>query len=73
MTPDDVRALLAAAGDRPYTVAVGGSGRSDDWAAEREHIRSVAEAGAEWWIEWFPPRDPETMVEQVERGPLRID
>lgn len=73
MAPDDVRALLAAAGDRPYTVAVGGSGRGDDWEAEREHIRSVAEAGAEWWIEWFPPRDPETMVEHVERGPLRID
>lgn len=73
MTPDDVRALLAAAGDRPYTVAVGGSGRGDDWEAEREHIRSVAEAGAGWWIEWLPPRDPETMAEHVERGPLRID
>jgi MFS family permease len=66
-------ALLAAAGDRPYTVAVGGSGRGDDWEAEREHIRSVAEAGAGWWIEWLPPRDPETMAEHVERGPLRID
>jgi alkanesulfonate monooxygenase SsuD/methylene tetrahydromethanopterin reductase-like flavin-dependent oxidoreductase (luciferase family) len=73
MTPDDVRALLAAAGDRPYTVALGGSGRGDDWEAEREHIRSVAEAGAEWWIEWIRPRDPETMVEHVERGPLRTD
>jgi alkanesulfonate monooxygenase SsuD/methylene tetrahydromethanopterin reductase-like flavin-dependent oxidoreductase (luciferase family) len=72
MTPEDVRALRVAAGDRTYTVAVGGSGRSDDWEAEREHIRTVAAAGADWWIEWVPPGDRETMVGCVERGALRI-
>ncbi len=73
MTPDDVRALRAAAGARPYTITVGGSGRSDDWEAEREHIRAVAGASADWWIEWVPPSDRETLVASVERGPLRIE
>ena len=72
MTPDDVRALRQAAGQRPYTVAVGGSGRADDWEAERAHIRSVADAGADWWIEWVPPGPRRAMVAAVERGPLRI-
>src|SRR5919108_2203842 len=70
MTPDDVRALRDAAGERPYTIAVGGSGRADDWEAERDHIRAVAEAGADWWIEWLPPAARQTMVDAVERGPL---
>lgn len=73
MTPDDVRALRDAASDRPYTIAVGGSGRADDWDAEREHIRAVAEASADWWIEWIPPSNRETMRESVARGPLRIE
>ncbi len=73
MTPDDVRALRAAAGGRPYTIAVGGSGRADDWEAERAHIRAVAAAGADWWMEWVPPGDRNTIVDSVERGPLRIE
>jgi alkanesulfonate monooxygenase SsuD/methylene tetrahydromethanopterin reductase-like flavin-dependent oxidoreductase (luciferase family) len=73
LSPDDVRTLRDAAGGRPYTIAVGGSGRSDDWEAEREHIRAVAGATADWWIEWIPPGDRESMHEAVERGPLRID
>ena len=73
MTPDDVRALRDAAGNRPYTIAVGGSGRTDDWEVERDHIRAVADAGADWWIEWVPPADRETMIASVERGPVRIE
>jgi hypothetical protein len=73
MTADDVRALRDAAGGRPFTIAVGGSGRSKDWEAEREHVRAVAEASADWWIEWVPPSERDVMVEAVERGPLRID
>jgi alkanesulfonate monooxygenase SsuD/methylene tetrahydromethanopterin reductase-like flavin-dependent oxidoreductase (luciferase family) len=73
MTPDDVRALREAAGDREYTIAVGGSGRADHWEAEREHIRAVADASADWWIEWVSPGDRETMRASVERGPLRIE
>ena len=71
MSPDDVRALRAAAGDRPFTIAVGGSGRREDWEAERDHIQAVAAAGADWWIEWVPPGERETMVAAVERGSLR--
>ena len=72
MTPDDVRALRRAAGERAYTVAVSGSGRADDWGSERAHIRSVADAGADWWIEWVPPGPREAMADAVESGPLRI-
>jgi len=31
----------------------------------------VAAAGADWWIEWVPPGDRDTMVAAVERGGLR--
>jgi alkanesulfonate monooxygenase SsuD/methylene tetrahydromethanopterin reductase-like flavin-dependent oxidoreductase (luciferase family) len=71
MSADDVHALRAAAGDRPFTIAVGGSGRREDWDAERDHIRAVAAAGADWWIEWVPPGEREAMVAAVERGSLR--
>ena len=70
MSPEDVRAPREAAGDRPFTIAVGGAGRRDDREAEREHTRSVADAGADWWVEWVRPADRETMREAVERGPL---
>jgi alkanesulfonate monooxygenase SsuD/methylene tetrahydromethanopterin reductase-like flavin-dependent oxidoreductase (luciferase family) len=72
MAPEDVRALRAAAGTRPYTIAVGGRGREDDWDSELEHIRAVADASADWWIEWVPPGDREGMRESVKRGPLQI-
>jgi alkanesulfonate monooxygenase SsuD/methylene tetrahydromethanopterin reductase-like flavin-dependent oxidoreductase (luciferase family) len=71
MSADDVRALRATAGDRPFTIAVGGSGRRDDWDAERAHIEAVADAGADWWIEWVPPGERSKMIEAVARGPLR--
>jgi alkanesulfonate monooxygenase SsuD/methylene tetrahydromethanopterin reductase-like flavin-dependent oxidoreductase (luciferase family) len=73
MSPDDVRALRRAAGNRPFTIAVGGSGRRDDWEAERDHIGAVADAGADWWIEWVPPGERSAMRDAVERGPLRTD
>jgi alkanesulfonate monooxygenase SsuD/methylene tetrahydromethanopterin reductase-like flavin-dependent oxidoreductase (luciferase family) len=72
MAPQDVRELREAAGDRPYTIAVGGAGRRDDWGAEREHIRAVSEAGADWWIEWVRPGERAVMTEAVERGPLQM-
>ena len=73
MTPDDVRDLRARAGDRPFTIAVGGRARKDDWDAEREHIRAVAAAGADWWVEWVEPAGRETMRAAAERGPLRVE
>jgi alkanesulfonate monooxygenase SsuD/methylene tetrahydromethanopterin reductase-like flavin-dependent oxidoreductase (luciferase family) len=71
MSPDDVRSLREAAGDRHYTIAVGGTGRRDNWQAERDHIEAVGEAGADWWIEWVRPGERSVMVKAVERGPLR--
>ena len=38
--------LRARAGDRAWTIAVGGSPRGDDWDAEREHIAALGDAGA---------------------------
>jgi Luciferase-like monooxygenase len=71
MTPDDVRDLRDRAGDRRFDICVGGSRRGPDWAAERDHIESVAAAGADWWCEWIPPGSAAEMREAVERGPLR--
>lgn len=66
---DDVRALRAATGDRPYDICVGGRERRDgdaDWLA------SIAAAGATWWTEYVESADRHTMREAVRRGPLRI-
>ena len=78
MTADDVRALKASIqalrkSDAPFDIVVGGGARRADWEAERQHIRSVAEAGATWWVEWVPPGDRDTMLRCITRGPLRID
>jgi alkanesulfonate monooxygenase SsuD/methylene tetrahydromethanopterin reductase-like flavin-dependent oxidoreductase (luciferase family) len=48
LSPDDVRVLREAAGERPYDIAVGGRARDDDLEAERERLRAVAAAGATW-------------------------
>jgi hypothetical protein len=69
MSPDDVRDLRARR--RPaWTIVLGGSGRGQDAEAEREHIRSVADAGADWWVEWVPPASRDAMRTAVARGPL---
>jgi luciferase-like monooxygenase len=56
LTPEDVAALRADAPRSSYVVAVGGRERRDDLDAERRYVRSVAEAGADWWHEYVPPR-----------------
>jgi alkanesulfonate monooxygenase SsuD/methylene tetrahydromethanopterin reductase-like flavin-dependent oxidoreductase (luciferase family) len=78
MMPDDVRTLKRFIESRrtaggTYDIAVGGHRRDADWDAERAHIRSVAEAGATWWVEWVPPDEPAKMRAAIERGPLRAD
>jgi alkanesulfonate monooxygenase SsuD/methylene tetrahydromethanopterin reductase-like flavin-dependent oxidoreductase (luciferase family) len=73
MSPDDVRALRALAGDRPYDVCVGGRHRGEDEDAEREWIASVADAGATWWAEFVPAAERHAMRKAVDGGPLRIE
>jgi alkanesulfonate monooxygenase SsuD/methylene tetrahydromethanopterin reductase-like flavin-dependent oxidoreductase (luciferase family) len=73
MGPDDVARIRSAAGARPFDVCVGGRQRAEDWDREREHIRSVAAAGATWWCEWVKPGDRRQTVDAVRRGPLRVE
>jgi alkanesulfonate monooxygenase SsuD/methylene tetrahydromethanopterin reductase-like flavin-dependent oxidoreductase (luciferase family) len=80
MMPDDVRALKAIVQRRRgssagYDIVVGGSPRRDDWDEERAYIRSLAEAGATWWLEYIPPNvgDLDVARAYIARGPLALD
>jgi alkanesulfonate monooxygenase SsuD/methylene tetrahydromethanopterin reductase-like flavin-dependent oxidoreductase (luciferase family) len=70
---EDVLELRTRAGDRRWDIAVGGWERRDDLDEELDHRRSVAEAGADWWVEWVAPAEREAMRRAVLRGPLRVD
>jgi alkanesulfonate monooxygenase SsuD/methylene tetrahydromethanopterin reductase-like flavin-dependent oxidoreductase (luciferase family) len=73
LTADAVRDLRSRAAGRTWTIAVGGQRRRPDWDEERDAIREVEAAGADWWVEWVPPAERGPMREGVERGPLRVD
>jgi len=78
LTPDDVRAIVSLVEQEcgtaeGFAVCVGGRERSTDWDQERDHIRSLATAGATCWNEWVPLADPEQTWAAISRGPLRID
>jgi alkanesulfonate monooxygenase SsuD/methylene tetrahydromethanopterin reductase-like flavin-dependent oxidoreductase (luciferase family) len=73
LSPDDVRAIRGAVGDRPYDIVVGGRARDEDAEAERERLREIAAAGATWSAEYVPTDSREAMRSAVDRGPLRID
>lgn len=80
ISADEVHALKSFVAPRrtastPFDIVLGGQIRGEDWEAERAHIKSVAEAGATWWIEYMPPEVGrlEQVRACVERGPLRID
>lgn len=70
LRPEDVRALRAAAGDRPYDICVGGRERR---AGDAEWFASLGAAGATWWTEYVEAGDRRTMREAVRCGPLRIE
>ncbi|MBD0290705.1 MAG: LLM class flavin-dependent oxidoreductase [Thermoleophilia bacterium] len=72
LAPDAVADLRRRAGDRRWTIAVGGTARGRDPDAERRHIASIRDAGADWWVEWVAPAEREAMRRSVERGPLRV-
>jgi alkanesulfonate monooxygenase SsuD/methylene tetrahydromethanopterin reductase-like flavin-dependent oxidoreductase (luciferase family) len=78
MMPEDIRAMKAfienqRGGLDNYDICVGGSPRRQDWDEERSYIRSLAEAGITWWVEYIPPDSLEVMQAAIEKGPLRID
>ncbi|MEW6045473.1 MAG: LLM class flavin-dependent oxidoreductase [Bacillota bacterium] len=78
MTAEDVGALKASIqafrkNDAPFDIVIGGNARRGDWEAERLLIRSAAEAGATWWVEWVPPGEPGAMLQCITCGPLRFD
>ena len=71
LTPEDVTALRAASGRESFVVAVGGRQRQHDLVAERRYVASLAQAGADWWHEYVPPRIPlEEARRRIERGPI---
>lgn len=79
-TPDDVRSLKTLSDNQrgvsgPFDIVVGGSRRDDDWERRRALIRSLAAAGATWWLEYIPPDTGELDIvrDHIAGGPLRID
>jgi hypothetical protein len=72
MTAADVRDIRGAVSRPGFDIALGGRERAADWDREREHIRSLADAGATWWSEWIQPGDRQRTIDAVRRGPLRI-
>jgi alkanesulfonate monooxygenase SsuD/methylene tetrahydromethanopterin reductase-like flavin-dependent oxidoreductase (luciferase family) len=79
LSPDDIRAIRTyidahrPADAGPFDIVAGGQQRPADWYLQRTRIRSAAEAGATWWVEWLPPSDCEAMHTAIAHGPLRID
>jgi alkanesulfonate monooxygenase SsuD/methylene tetrahydromethanopterin reductase-like flavin-dependent oxidoreductase (luciferase family) len=80
-TPDEVRRLKTFMEEHrseqqratPYEIKLGGRSRSEDWEQDRALMKSLAEAGVTWWVEYVPAGELEEMRESVKRGPLRID
>ena len=79
VTPDDVHRLRADARERPdggdgFVIVVGGRERSTEAAKladDRAYVSALAEAGADWFQEYVPPRLPyDEARRRIEAGPL---
>lgn len=59
----------------PFDIVLGGGGRGPDLEQERAMIRSVAEAGATWWVEYVHPGigGLDAMRARIEGEPVRIE
>jgi alkanesulfonate monooxygenase SsuD/methylene tetrahydromethanopterin reductase-like flavin-dependent oxidoreductase (luciferase family) len=76
-TPEDVRAMVAAARERkgegvPFDIILDGTTPAIDSQAARERVRPLAEAGATWWVE--SPWENASVVslrERIAAGPPR--
>jgi hypothetical protein len=80
VTPDDVRRLRADAGRRAdggrgFAISVGGRERAtepSEQAADRRLVAGLADAGADWWQEYVPPRlTYQEARRRIEAGPVR--
>jgi hypothetical protein len=76
-TPEDVRAMAAAARERkgegePFDIILDGTTPADDAHAARKQVLPLAEAGATWWIEssWEAP-SVTSLRERIAAGPPR--
>jgi alkanesulfonate monooxygenase SsuD/methylene tetrahydromethanopterin reductase-like flavin-dependent oxidoreductase (luciferase family) len=59
----------------PFDIALGGAERGPDLEQDRAMIRSVAEAGATWWMEYVHPGigGLDAMRARIEGGPVRAE
>jgi hypothetical protein len=78
LTPDDVRGLRSAARQRPgdgdFVIMVGGRARRPDLAAEIGYATVLAEAGADWRLEYIEPTGSLEQAREVIRGgPVRAE
>ena len=76
-TPDDVRAMVAAARERkgegePFDIILDGTTPANDAHAAREQVLPLAEAGATWWIESdWENASVASLRERIAAGPPR--
>ncbi len=80
LTPAEIAALVADINRQrtnaiPCEIVLGGGSRGSDLARERVIIRSSAETGATWWMEYIHPDlgGLDGMRERIKSGPVRID
>ncbi|MGH2487727.1 MAG: LLM class flavin-dependent oxidoreductase [Ktedonobacterales bacterium] len=80
VTPQETHALIEAirrqrSVETPFDVALGGGPRGDDLEEERAMIRSLADAGATWWMEYVTPElgGLDAMRARIKAGPVRIE
>jgi alkanesulfonate monooxygenase SsuD/methylene tetrahydromethanopterin reductase-like flavin-dependent oxidoreductase (luciferase family) len=78
LSPAEVRDIKAAierqrTTNAAFDIALGGAERSNDWEQERVTIKSLAEAGATWWMEYISVGDFENTYARIAHGPLRIE
>jgi alkanesulfonate monooxygenase SsuD/methylene tetrahydromethanopterin reductase-like flavin-dependent oxidoreductase (luciferase family) len=80
MQPEDIRALQALVREHhasldDYDIIVGGAQRDPDPASQLAYMRSVAEAGATWWVEYVGPDagDLAYVRQLIGGGPIRVD
>ncbi|MFC7621658.1 LLM class flavin-dependent oxidoreductase [Microlunatus sp. GCM10028923] len=72
LTPEDVRTLRAGAGDRDFMIIIGGRERRPDLEVETRYVTSLADAGADWWLEYIETtRTLEHAREVIRSGPVR--